>query len=105
RSDPALGRILTDADGRTVYKYDQDTKGASSCTGACAQNWPPVQAAADPKLAGDVKGTLGTLNRADGIKQVMYDDTPLYRFAGDASATDAKGDGVGGVWHAVHPEA
>ena len=33
--------------------------------------------------------------------QWARDGKPLYVFAGDGQPGDAKGDGTGGVWHAV----
>jgi len=38
----ALGQVLADAKGRTLYLYKQDTQGkASTCDGSCAVTWPP----------------------------------------------------------------
>jgi predicted lipoprotein with Yx(FWY)xxD motif len=34
---------------------------------------------------------------------VSYEGTPLYTYAGDADPGEVNGDGVGGVWHVVHP--
>ena len=36
------GEVLADSDGMTLYTFDKDTKGASSCYDACATKWPPV---------------------------------------------------------------
>jgi plastocyanin len=46
-----------------------------------------------------VTGTLGTINRSDGGRQVTYNGVPLYRFAQDAAAGDTKGQGADGVWY------
>ena len=46
--DPALGPILTDASGRTLYTWDRDTEpNVSTCTGACLTNWPLFTAQAN----------------------------------------------------------
>src|SRR4029450_11623399 len=37
----ALGRVLVDARGRTLYLFEKDTHGRSACYGACAAYWPP----------------------------------------------------------------
>ena len=37
-----LGRILVDGQGRTLYLFEKDANGHSSCTGACATYWPPL---------------------------------------------------------------
>jgi len=41
---------------------------------------------------------LGEITRADGTKQVTYNDMPLYYFAGDKAPGDTTGQGVGGAW-------
>ncbi|MGH9065127.1 MAG: hypothetical protein ACRDX8_12775 [Acidimicrobiales bacterium] len=33
---PTLSKILVDAKGRTLYLFEKDAKGTSSCYGACA---------------------------------------------------------------------
>ena len=53
---------------------------------------------ADVEPGDGVSGTLGTTTRDDGSKQVTHNGQPLYYYASDAAAGDAKGDGVGGVW-------
>jgi hypothetical protein len=45
---------------------------------------------------------VATVRRPDGGKlQLTYDGHPLYRYAGDRSKADAKGEGVGGQWFVV----
>ena len=36
--------------------------------------------------------------RPDGKTQVTYNGHPLYYFASDTAAGDAKGNGYGGIW-------
>ena len=38
------GEILADPNGMTVYTYDSDMAGKSTCVGECAEYWPPVKA-------------------------------------------------------------
>ena len=94
--------VVTNAQGFTLYLFAPDTATASKCTGACAQIWPPVTG---PAAAGQgVTGTLGTITRSDGSKQVTYNGHPLYTYAADTAAGQAKGNGInvdGGVWHEV----
>jgi predicted lipoprotein with Yx(FWY)xxD motif len=42
--NPQLGQILTDGDGRTLYRFDKDTAkpSKSNCEGDCATAWPPL---------------------------------------------------------------
>ena len=103
RDHPTLGRILTDSDGRTLYKYDADSRGVSNCTGECAVNWPPLQATGQASGPSDISGDLGTFPRPEGGRQVSYKGTPLYLFTRDSEAGETKGDGVGGLWHVVSP--
>ena len=47
---------------------------------------------------------LGTTKRTDGKKQVTYGGHPLYFFAKDTKAGDARGEGIvhfGGTWWVV----
>jgi predicted lipoprotein with Yx(FWY)xxD motif len=97
-----LGTILTGANGMTVYVFDRDQEGVSNCSGNCAQTWPPLLLdAGDPIAPAGLNGTLSTIDRADGARQVAFNGRPLYFFANDAQPGDTKGDGVGGIWHVV----
>lgn len=99
-SDADLGSILVDGDGMTLYVFDNDTDGASSCNDDCAANWPALTADVS---AGDGvdESLLGTTEREDGSTQVTYGDKPLYHFAGDQAAGDTNGQAVGGIWWVV----
>lgn len=95
-----LGDILVDAAGRTLYLFESDAQGPSTCYDSCESNWPPLVGAAS---AGDgVDGSLlGSVARDDGAEQVTYDGWPLYYFAGDATAGDTNGQGINDVWYVV----
>jgi predicted lipoprotein with Yx(FWY)xxD motif len=101
----SLGTHLVDGKGRTLYRFLKDTGRKSRCTGACADNWPPVTSKEKPEAEGSVKQSrLSTKKRKDGRRQVLYAGHPLYRFAGDASPGDANGQGVnafGAHWYVV----
>jgi predicted lipoprotein with Yx(FWY)xxD motif len=92
-----VGQVLTTPEGRTVYTFDQDTAGASSCYGDCAAEWPPVTAAADAQPFGQ----MSVVTRTDGARQWAYDGKPLYLYHDDDAPGDVEGDGEGGVWHVV----
>lgn len=100
-----LGKVLVDSQGRTVYLFEKDTGPTSMCSGACAQEWPPVTASGKPTGgAGLTASMLGTTKRSDGTTQVTYNDHPLYRFSGDSSPGDANGqnlDFFGGKWYVL----
>ncbi len=95
----ALGPVLTDAKGMTLYVFDKDAGGKSACNGPCATNWPPLMADASAKPMG--KYTVVT--RDDGGKQWAYGGKPLYTWTKDGKAGDTTGDGVNGSWHIAKP--
>ncbi|MFJ4621892.1 SCO0930 family lipoprotein [Streptomyces sp. NPDC088812] len=101
-----LGKVLIDADGITLYRFDADTAEPpkSNCDGDCATTWPPVPA--DDATAGDGidKSLLGEVTRSDGTKQLTVDGWPVYRYAKDTNAGDTNGQGVGGKWFALAPD-
>jgi predicted lipoprotein with Yx(FWY)xxD motif len=99
--DATLGAILTTFDGYTVYTFDNDTGGKSTCTGDCTSLWPPLPTAGEPTGGEGVTGELGTITRDDGSTQVTYDGKPLYIYSSDPSPGDTNGDGFGGLWHVV----
>jgi len=102
----ALGKILVSATGKTLYHYSPDTKLAVKCTGSCSAQWPPMLVAAGAKPVagpGVSAALLGTVKRPDGKVQVTYHGLSLYTFAGDKKAGDVKGQGSGGLWHAIAP--
>ena len=85
-----------------LYWFVPDTATGSKCNDSCASFWPPVKG---PATAGSgVTGTLATITRSDGSTQATYNGHPLYTYAGDHAAGQAKGNGInasGGVWHEV----
>ena len=98
-----LGTIVTATEGRTAYAFLKDVgQPQPTCNDDCAKNWPPVTAAAAPSVGSGLDNArLGTVDRADGSKQVTYNGMPLYLFSGDAKAGDVNGQGVGQVWFVV----
>ena len=79
------GKFMTDDHGRTVYIFSKDTSSTSTCSGACATEWPPYK---------------------ENGSQVVFKGHPLYFFANDTSSGDMNGQGLddfGGLWTAVTP--
>jgi predicted lipoprotein with Yx(FWY)xxD motif len=96
-TNATMGKILTDASGKTLYVFDKDTATTIACVDPCTGTWPPLTTSgpmASPEMSG-----LGTRQRPDGTTQVAYKNRPLYRYSGDTKAGDTNGDGVGGIWH------
>jgi predicted lipoprotein with Yx(FWY)xxD motif len=95
-----VGRVVVDADGRTLYRFTAEAQGLPVCAGACVATWRPALVAS----ASGLPAHVATVRRPDGGKlQLTYDGHPLYRYAGDRSASDANGQGVGGQWFVVEP--
>jgi predicted lipoprotein with Yx(FWY)xxD motif len=104
--DSALGTILVDSKGNTLYVFMQDTSDVSTCTGDCAASWPALIAKGEVKAGGggDVdESLLGTSERDDGKTQVTYNGHPLYHFSGDQAPGDTNGQGIGDIWYVVSP--
>lgn len=93
-------KVFTDAKGMTLYTFDKDAAGKSTCYDNCAKNWPPFMAKADAKA----EGGWSIVTRTDGSKMWAYDGKPLYTFIKDKKKGDVAGDGVGGVWHLAKDE-
>ncbi|MFD9302839.1 SCO0930 family lipoprotein [Streptomyces sp. NPDC060048] len=98
-----VGSVVTDGAGATLYRFDKDTASPprSNCAADCATLWPPVPANDAQVAAGIDAGLLGAVDRADGTRQLTLAGWPVYRYAKDERPGDAKGEGVGGTWHAV----
>src|ERR1700760_3027204 len=89
-----LGSVVVDSQGRTLYLWQADTGSKSTCTGACAAAWPPLETTRKPTAGSSVKTSLlGTTKRADGSTQVTYNGHPLYTFQGDTASGQTTGQG------------
>jgi len=103
----SLGTHLVDSGGRTLYLFEKDKHGRSSCSGTCAGFWPPLLTSGKPVAGHGVKAALlGTTRRSDGKMQVTYGGHPLYRFSLDTKAGQTKGEGLdkfGAEWYVIAP--
>jgi len=103
-SKTALGTILVDGTGHTLYAYQGDTAAIPTCLGDCAKAWPPLTGAflgvatAVPVQPHEFK--LVTIP-GSATKQVVVAGHPLYRFAGDSLAGETKGQGLDQKWYVV----
>ncbi|MFF5210082.1 hypothetical protein [Streptosporangium sp. NPDC000396] len=100
-----LGAVLVGRKERTLYLFEKDKGGKSSCAGACARAWPPFITKGKPEAGEGIKSELlGTVERGDGKLQVTYNNHPLYYFIKDKKAGDTLGNDVkafGAEWYAV----
>jgi len=88
----------------TLYAFLKDSTGTPSCSGACANTWPPAAATGTPTTGSGISSTLTTVARPDGTMQLKLGAWPLYRFSGDAAAGDTNGQGTASVWYVVGPD-
>lgn len=106
QNDPKLGKVVTDSEGFTLYRFDKDSANPprATCEGDCAKAWPVVSAVGAKAPDGVGAAELGQVVRADGTKQLTIGGWPMYRYAKDTKAGDTNGQGVGGTWFAAAPD-
>ena len=100
-----LGRVLVDVHGKTLYLWAHDKGSKSTCSGECAEYWPPLltQGKAVAGSGANAK-LLGASRRSDGRLQVTYAGHPLYYFVKDSKPGQTNGEGLngfGGRWDPV----
>jgi predicted lipoprotein with Yx(FWY)xxD motif len=101
KSVEVYGRILVDDKGMTLYTFDEDLVGFSSCVASCAAKWRPAIA---PSTASAID-SWSIVKRGGGIAQWAYEHRPLYTYAKDKKAGDVIGDGAENGWHVARPWA
>jgi predicted lipoprotein with Yx(FWY)xxD motif len=103
----ALGKILADPRGHSLYMFAADKGKTSVCYGTCAAFWPPLLSkSAHPVGTGLKASLLGTTKRKGGTLQITYAGHPLYLFVKDTKAGQTNGQGlneVGGLWWVLSP--
>lgn len=90
---------------RSLYTFDLDSQGVSSCNDTCLKNWPAL-------LAGDndqatqpyslIERKLGS--NGPMAKQWALNGKPLYFYIGDSSAADINGHALAN-WRLARPAA
>jgi predicted lipoprotein with Yx(FWY)xxD motif len=101
----ALGQILVNSKGHTLYLFAKDRNGKSACNGSCARFWPALLSQGNPTAGSGVKPSLlGTTKRSNGRRQVTYNKHPLYTYVLDKRTGQTKGEGIsafGARWYVV----
>lgn len=98
---PKVGDVLVTSRGLTLYHLTTETGGKIACTGSCVSEWPPMTVTGSGPFQVKGGGSLTVVKRPDGTRQLAFHGQPLYRFAGDHSSADTKGQGLEGTWFAV----
>lgn len=96
-TETAGGQILTTAAGHTLYTFDKDSNGTSSCDAACLKIWPAYLASAKAKP----EIPWSKVKTTDGKDMWAYNGKPVYTYIKDKKPGDTEGDGVGGNWHII----
>lgn len=91
----ALGLVLVDAQGQTLYAFDGEPNEDSKACVASGCNWTPLAA---PLIATPL-GDFDFLVREDGIRQWTWHGKALYTYKNDFAPGDANGVGVDKNWH------
>jgi predicted lipoprotein with Yx(FWY)xxD motif len=102
--DSQFGPVLFDGRNRALYLFTRDPRRKTRCYGACADAWPPFYAKGRPRAGRGVdRDLLGTIERRDGSRQVIYKGQALYFYVDDPRGQVLCNDIVefGGTWYAV----
>jgi predicted lipoprotein with Yx(FWY)xxD motif len=97
----ALGEVLVNAEGMTVYAFTNDTDGTPTCGDGCSDAWPAVTTASADLPAELDPAVFSVVEGIDGGFQLAAGGQPLYTFSGDTAPGDVNGQGSGGVWFVV----
>jgi predicted lipoprotein with Yx(FWY)xxD motif len=101
----ALGSVLVDGRGRTLYLFERDRNGVSACNTACMKYWPVLASRGTPHAGRGVHQSLLRVTAArNGRSQVIYAGHPLYTFVGDKQPGQTSGEGLtnfGGGWYVL----
>jgi predicted lipoprotein with Yx(FWY)xxD motif len=109
RTLPAVGAVLVNAEGHTLYTFAPDQHSKVTCVSSCAAVWPPLKLASGDTAAGPPQlkaSLLGSDPDPEGGRVVTYAGWPLYTYAADESAGQDNGQGLeanGGRWDVIAP--
>jgi predicted lipoprotein with Yx(FWY)xxD motif len=103
----ALGSILVNRAGHTVFAFTRDSRNHDRCAllAGCTGIWPLVTTSGTPALGPGVKRSLVGTIKVAGARQVTYAGHPLYTYIGDAGPGDTSYVGqsqFGGKWLALN---
>ena len=103
----ALGNILVNGRGVTVFAFARDSRDHDSCVNisGCTSIWPLVTTNGTPRLSTGVRRSLvGVITLSTGARQVTYAGHPLYTYIGSSGPGDTSYVGrsqFGGRWSAL----
>ena len=98
----SVGKVLVDANGRTVYLFALDKPHVSRLSAAGRAVWPPFTSTTLPVARGGASGAQ--IGRISATKQITYDGHPLYYYVGDQRPGQTAGQGLnqfGARWYVL----
>lgn len=104
----ALGEILVDSQGFTLFQFTSDSHKMDLCVSimGCTSVWPPLTVTGTPTAGPGVNAKkLKTIVLPSGADQVMYANHPLYGYVGNSSPGQTGYIGAnefGGYWYGVN---
>lgn len=107
RALPPYGTVLTTATGYALYVFEPDGAKRVTCTGDCAEDWPPLRPHGPASAiagAGVRSSLLGVDADGSGGKVVTYAGWPLYTYISDSGPGYPSGQAVdsdGGLWFLI----
>jgi predicted lipoprotein with Yx(FWY)xxD motif len=103
----SLGKTLVDANGRTLYLFEGDTRNLSRLSSAGLSVWPRFIATGPVKAVNGAQASkLGTISSPSGVRQVTYNGHPLYYYVGDSKPGSTRGQRLnefGALWYVLGP--
>ncbi len=109
RDLPRVGTVLVNSRGFALYMFVPDHRRQVTCTGFCADTWPPVRLAraAEPLAGPGVRQRLlGADPDPAGGWVATYNGWPLYAYTADVQPGQTAGQGIslnGGAWYVLRP--
>lgn len=103
----AIGKIITNGSGFTIYMFTKDTRNHDKCVAIrnCKATWPPVMTHGKPVAGPGINASLlGKIKLPGGQNQVTYSGHPLYTYSADTGPGQTVYVGTplfGGKWDAL----
>jgi predicted lipoprotein with Yx(FWY)xxD motif len=101
----SVGKVLVDANGRTLYLFAGDRPNVGTVSAAGLAIWPPFSAVALPRATGGVVAAqLGTAAGTSGATQITYNGHPLYYYVRDHKPGQVLGQALnqfGARWYVL----
>ena len=104
----ALGPVITNSEGFTVFQFTVDKKDMDHCVAimGCSEVWPALEVTGMPTVGMGLNSALvGEIMLPGGAMQVTYAKHPLYLYTGDTHPEETFYSGVsefGGTWYATN---